>query len=63
VKEGVATIDLYDITGKKITLFDAKHVVAGENPLKFNLSHLGKGMYIYQVDANGSVDTGKLIVR
>ncbi len=52
-----ATLELYDITGRKVT----KHMITGNN-YQLNISHLLKGFYIYEL-STGKPEylTGKLV--
>jgi len=59
----VLKLNLYDLTGKKYTIFNEEMLPRGENSFGINLSHLTRGIYIYQLEADGVIETGKLMVR
>lgn len=60
--DGVATIQLYDITGKVISIGSLETTYSEKN-YHLNLSSISKGIYFYQVNYNKQQFGGKLIKR
>jgi hypothetical protein len=52
-----ATVEIFDILGKKV--FEQKLPVTGQ----IFISHLCKGLYLYKINNNGNIYTGKIIVN
>ncbi len=55
-----STINVYDITGRKLT---SKIINVGEKELKMNTSELSSGIYIVQVLQNGESFTRKIFIE
>jgi hypothetical protein len=62
VQRGVITLEIYDITGRKI---QAEEFYSETNPNVFRWSpesHLGSGLYFYQIRYGQEVTSGKMIL-
>lgn len=57
----VATINLYDVTGK-VMLSRQVSLHAGRQVVPLDVTQLSSGVYFIHLDANGSVSTRKLVV-
>jgi hypothetical protein len=54
-------LKVYDFTGREVkTLVDCKQAI-GEHKVKFDASNLPAGVYSYQLQVNGKVETKKMI--
>lgn len=60
--ENNVTIELFDMTGKKVlSVFDG-NMTTGNNTAAFSVANLNAGLYTAVVNASGSVQTLKLVV-
>jgi hypothetical protein len=59
-KESKVLIDIYDLTGKRITTIEKVISSAGFYEMKVDISGLNSGIYIYSVNINGSITTKKI---
>ncbi len=57
---GNLRIEIYDVMGKRVWL-DSKAVHAGMNEVNLNLASHRSGTYLYRMNLNGEVISGKLI--
>lgn len=63
-KEDVVNIALYDLSGRKaLDVVQAAKATEGENNYKSPLNGLSAGSYIYKVQINDTVFTGKMIKK
>ena len=64
VKEtGIVTIDIYNITGQKISTLEPQFVIGGNSsPIVFDASDLPSGIYFYTVKVNNFSDVKKMVL-
>ena len=55
-------IEVYELSGRLITVVEKANYPSGEHVIEFNTSDLGKGLYLYRFSAGREVRTAKLIV-
>jgi hypothetical protein len=61
-ENGLVKLAVYDISGKLIeTLFNG-NLNSGVYNINFNASKLSSGTYFYRLEANGQVETRKMIL-
>jgi hypothetical protein len=61
-RSSAVTLEVYDITGRKVaTLLDERQV-SGSHSLSFNASELSSGMYIYRLKAGDFTQTRKMML-
>lgn len=48
-KSGLVTLDVYDITGRKVTELVNENLNAGKHSVDFNASNLSSGIYFYRI--------------
>ena len=61
-KAGRATIELIDVTGRKVaTIFD-DNVTGGDYQTEFESSSIPSGIYFYKITINGTSDIRKMVV-
>ena len=61
-KSGLVTLNVYDITGKKITELVNENMSAGKHSVEFNASNLSSGIYFYRISAPGFTSIRKMIL-
>jgi tetratricopeptide (TPR) repeat protein len=61
-KDGLVTIKVYDILGRKVTTLVNEFKAAGKYSVTFNAGNLASGVYIYQLGARGFVINKKLVL-
>jgi hypothetical protein len=63
LKQGLAEIKVFDITGKLIKVLLKKNLSAGEYNASFNAGELTSGVYFYSLFVNGvRIDTKKAVL-
>lgn len=55
-------LSVYDVMGKVIEILVNEEIESGEHNIYFDASELAVGVYYYQLRANGSVETGKMVL-
>ena len=58
----VATIQIFDMSGKLVKSLPVKRYNAGMNTVEFNVSQLGQGTYFTTVESNDSRKVAKFVV-
>ena len=58
---GSTKITVYDLQGRIITTICHKNSAAGQSYIKWNLSSVSTGTYIYKVENEAGINTGKII--
>ncbi len=53
---------VFDALGPKIAALVNKDVKAGDYEVNFDASNLSSGIYFYKIEANGFVNTKKMIL-
>ncbi len=61
-EDGLVSLTIYDILGKKVAVLVNKKQAAGTYKLNFNASDLPSGVYYYQLKAGNLFETRKMIV-
>ncbi len=61
-KSGLVTLKIYDITGKEVTTLVNEFKGAGNYIVGFNAINLTSGTYFYRIEANGFIDTKKMLL-
>jgi hypothetical protein len=61
-KSGLVTLNIYDITGKKITGLVNEDLNAGSHMVDFDASNLSSGVYFYKIEAPGFTSIRKMIL-
>jgi hypothetical protein len=61
-KSGLVTLEVYDITGKKVTELVNEELSAGKHSVDFNASNLSSGIYFYRINAPGFTSIRKMIL-
>lgn len=59
---GVANLTVYDIAGRTVATLVDGMVVAGPHSVVFDASGLSSGVYFYTLQANGTVETRKMVL-
>ena len=62
LKREYVTLKIFDILGKEIALLVDEERNAGEYSLQFNPGYLTSGIYFYQLNAGGNIQTKKMIL-
>ncbi len=62
LKDMHVALKVYDFTGREITTLVDCEQAMGEHSVKFDATGLPAGVYFYQLQANGKVETKKMIV-
>lgn len=62
-ESGKVNIKLYDSSGRYLRDLTNQYFPKGENSISVNLNGLSKGIYFYQMNANGFKQARKLIVK
>lgn len=60
-KEGLVTVKIYDIIGRKIETLLQKKETAGRHIVNFDASDYSSGVYLYTVSFNGFMAVGKML--
>lgn len=58
-----ATIELYDLSGKKLQTILDENLVAGNHEIKFNRGKLVAGVYLLEVKMGDELEVKKLVVE
>jgi phosphatidylserine/phosphatidylglycerophosphate/cardiolipin synthase-like enzyme len=58
---GYAKITVYDLQGRTIAIISSTNMAAGQNNIKWNLNSVSAGTYIYRVETDAGIITGKII--
>ena len=61
-KSGLVTLNVYDVTGKKVTELVNEELSAGIHSVNFNASNLSSGIYFYKIEAPGFTSIKKMIL-
>lgn len=61
-KAGFTTLNIYNISGQKVTTLIEKEMPAGLSELTFDSAHLPSGIYFYRLESNGQMETKKMIL-
>ncbi|WP_114782504.1 T9SS type A sorting domain-containing protein [Botryobacter ruber] len=61
-KAGHVTLEVYDITGKRVAMLAEGLKTAGVHEVKLNNSNLKNGIYFYKLSANGATATRKMLI-
>ncbi len=61
-KESFVTLKVYDLLGREVASLVNKELQAGSYKTQFNASNLASGVYLYRLNANGFVQTKKLML-
>ncbi len=61
-KDGLITLEVYDILGRKITTLVNEHRNAGRYEQTFDASSLVSGVYVYKLHAGEFVSSKKMIL-
>lgn len=61
-KTGIVVLNIYDITGRKITTLLNTSQLGGKHSLKFDASDLAGGLYFYHLRYNGQSQTRKMML-
>jgi tetratricopeptide (TPR) repeat protein len=61
-KDGLITLDIYDILGRRITTLVSEFRSAGSYEQVFNASSLASGVYVYKLQAGDYVNSKKMIL-
>jgi hypothetical protein len=59
---GTMTLSLYDLSGRLITTTTTS-AQTGSNTLEYDAVSLSQGVYIYEVNINGNIGRGKLVME
>jgi photosystem II stability/assembly factor-like uncharacterized protein/chitodextrinase len=59
---GLVNIEVFDISGKKVSTVINNQLSAGIHEVTFNGSHLASGVYIYRIKADKFIESKKLIL-
>ena len=62
-KSEKVSLDIYDLTGRKVLSFNEGNKLAGVHNVDINLSSLNSGTYFYTLKTNDFTKTKKMIVR
>jgi hypothetical protein len=62
-KEGFVSLNVYDLTGRKIQTLIQEKRSAGQHSVKFSGNNLAAGTYIYRLEADGFSKTGRMILE
>jgi hypothetical protein len=57
-----ATLELYDISGRKVRTLLAANLAAGEHDLAADLAGLAPGVYIYRLEAGVDAAAKRLVI-
>ena len=60
--EGVVTIEVMDVMGKKIKTLVSENKQAGNHQVQFDGSTLPSGTYLYRISTNGKTSTMKMVI-
>ena len=58
----VLNVEIYDITGKRVSPVQNKELVAGENSIAINTANLQNGIYFVTLNSSNGKETVKLVV-
>ncbi|MCB2196941.1 MAG: M4 family metallopeptidase [Bacteroidetes bacterium] len=58
----IATISLFDITGKQI-INKQVEIMQGNNLIKIDVEYLDTGIYLYQISTEAGISTGKIMKK
>jgi tetratricopeptide (TPR) repeat protein len=61
-KDGLVTLEIYDILGRRITTLVNEYKPAGSHEQLFNASSLASGVYVYKLQAGDFVNSKKMIL-
>jgi hypothetical protein len=61
-KTSKVTLKIYNILGEEMTTLVSEILYAGEYSYKFDASGLASGVYLYRLEAEGFVETKKLVL-
>jgi hypothetical protein len=59
---GPASLDLFDLVGRRVAHLDLSHLQAGENVVTFSGEQLRSGMYVAKLEQDGVVKTSRCVV-
>lgn len=61
-KEGLVSLKVYNTLGQEVAELVNEYMIAGDQIVNFNASHLSSGTYIYRLNVNGVSLTNKMIL-
>ena len=61
-KDGLVTLEVYDILGRKITTLINEQRIAGRYEQTFDASSLVSGVYVYKINAGDFISSKKMIL-
>jgi hypothetical protein len=61
-KDGVVHLQLFDLMGRRVMEWTPGVMDAGSHEHLFNVSDLPVGSYVFSVESNGNISTGKLMI-
>lgn len=61
-KSGKVTLEVFNVSGRKIASLIDEEIEAGNYSYDFNASNLSSGVYFYKLTADGFIDTKKMIL-
>ena len=61
-KSGKVTLEVFNVSGRKIASLIDEEIEAGNYSYDFNASNLSSGVYFYKLTADGFTDTKKMIL-
>jgi len=61
-KSGKVTLEVFNVSGRKIASLIDEEIEAGNYSYYFNASNLSSGVYFYKLTADGFIDTKKMIL-
>lgn len=62
-KAGFVSLNVYDLTGRKVQTLIQEKRNAGQHSVKFSGYNLAAGTYIYRLEADGYSKTGRMILE
>ncbi|HCY77941.1 MAG TPA: hypothetical protein DHV28_18700 [Ignavibacteriales bacterium] len=61
-KDGLITLDIYDILGRRVTTLVSEFRSAGSYEHSFNASSLASGVYVYKLQAGDFINSKKMLL-
>ena len=62
-QESLVTIDLHDITGRKLQNINSNSFEEGSHSITWNSNNISKGVYFVRIRINNHVQNKKIIIN
>jgi len=61
-RDGRISLDVLDVTGRRVAVIHEGFITAGDHSMNFNASHLASGIYVLRLQADGVQRIQKMVL-